>query len=106
MKKFKLSDFKGGWFIGDFEPSLLQTKFFEANVRTHPKGEKWDAHYHKYTHEFNVLVSGKMKICGQLVEAGEIFVIPPNEIADPEFLEDCTVVCIKTPSIPEDKYIV
>ena len=25
-----ISDFKGGWFIGDFNPSLLKTKDFEA----------------------------------------------------------------------------
>ena len=28
MKIDKMSNMKGGWFIGDFQPSLLQTKDF------------------------------------------------------------------------------
>ena len=35
-----------GWFIGDFEPSVLKTKDFEVGVLVHPKGEKWPAHFH------------------------------------------------------------
>jgi mannose-6-phosphate isomerase-like protein (cupin superfamily) len=99
-------DFKGGWFIGDFEPSVLRTKEFEVNVRTHKKGEKWDAHYHKEATEYNVLVSGKMDICGSIIGSNTVFVIEPEEIAAPVFLEDCVVVCIKTPSNTGDKYIV
>jgi hypothetical protein len=47
-----------------------------------------------------------MIICSETINEGEIFIIEPNEIADPEFLEDCTVLCIKTPSMPGDKYII
>jgi hypothetical protein len=32
------------------------------------------------------------------LEAGDIFILEPFEIADPEFLEDCEIVCVKTPS--------
>ena len=35
---------------------------------------------------------------------GNIFLIEKNEIAQPEFLEDCTIVCVKSPSVPGDKY--
>jgi hypothetical protein len=35
---------------------------------------------------------------------GDIFVLEPYEIADPQFLEDCVVLCVKIPSIPGDKY--
>ena len=38
------------------------------------------------------------------MEAGDIFILEPFEIADPEFLEDCDLVIIKTPSLPGDKY--
>jgi len=34
----------------------------------------------------------------RLLEAGDIFIIEPYEISDPEFLEDCEVVVVKTPS--------
>ena len=36
--------------------------------------------------------------------AGDVFVIEPGEVAEPEFLEDCQLVCVKTPSLPGDKY--
>jgi hypothetical protein len=106
MKIGKLTDHERGWIIGDFEKSLLRTKDFEVCVRVHPKGELYGAHYHKIITEYNVLVSGKMTMCGVELNTGDTFIVEPNEIADPVFLEDCTVVCVKTPSIPGDKYIV
>jgi hypothetical protein len=93
-----------GWFIGDFEPSILKSKDFEVAILFHPKGEKWPKHFHKEAVEINVLITGKMIINGELLLPGNIFLIEKNEIADPDFLEDCTIVCVKTPSIPGDKY--
>jgi quercetin dioxygenase-like cupin family protein len=104
MKKQKLDDMTRGWFIGNFEPSVLKTKDFEVGVLTHKKGEVWKKHYHKLGTEYNVLINGKMFICDTEINEGEIFTIDPYEIADPVFLEDCTVVCIKTPSVPGDKF--
>tara|TARA_R110000822_G_scaffold13216_1_gene47072 strand:- start:2292 stop:2615 length:324 start_codon:yes stop_codon:yes gene_type:complete len=104
MIKSHIDDMVGGWFIGDFEPSILKTKDFEVGVLSHKKGEDWPTHYHKEITEYNVLVSGKMIIAGETLSSGDIFVIAPNEIADPEFLEDCTVVVVKTPSVIGDKY--
>lgn len=93
-----------GWFIGNFEPSVLKTKDFEVGLLTHKQGEQWPKHYHAIATEYNLLVSGKMIIKETMIEPGDIFVIEPNEIADPSFLEDCTVLCVKVPSIPGDKY--
>jgi len=106
MLKEKLSNMTRGWFIGDFEPSLLKTKYFEVGILTHKKGEEWPEHYHKIATEYTVLISGSMTICGELIEAGTIFILEPNEIADPVFHEDCTVVVVKTPSVIGDKYVV
>ena len=102
----KISEMTRGWFIGDFEPSVLKTKEFEVGVLTHKKGEQCPKHYHKVATEVTLLLSGSMTICGQLIEAGTIFTIEPNEIADPVFHEDCTVLVIKTPSVIGDKYVV
>lgn len=106
MRVEKLDNMWRGWFIGNFEPSILQTKDFEVGVLTHPKGEKWHAHYHKLGTEYNVLLSGRMNVCNTELEAGDIFIIEPYEIADPTFYEDCKILCIKMPSDPKDKYIV
>jgi quercetin dioxygenase-like cupin family protein len=106
MLKEKLSNMTRGWFIGNFEPSLLKTKDFEVGILTHKKGEEWPKHYHKIATEYTVLISGSMTICGELIEPGTIFILEPDEIADPVFHEDCTVVVVKTPSVIGDKYVV
>lgn len=93
-----------GWFIGNFEPAILKTDQFEVGILFHPKGEKWPKHFHKEAIEINVLMAGKMIINNQLIGPGNIFLLEKNEIAEPEFLEDCTIVCVKTPSVPGDKY--
>jgi quercetin dioxygenase-like cupin family protein len=105
MKVSRIEDMKDGWFIGDFEPSILRTPNFEVGYKFHKKGEDWPAHYHKGS-EYNFLQSGKMRICGRIVTAGDLFVIEPLEVADPEFLEDCHVIVVKVPSKPGDKFIV
>lgn len=104
MNVTNIKDYVRGWFIGNFEPSLLKTNDFEIGVLTHPKGEKWPAHYHKETVEYNVLISGKMVVQEKELNSGDVFVFGKGEIADPVFLEDCTVVCVKVPSIPSDKF--
>ena len=97
---------KGGWFIGNFDPSALRTPDFEVGYKFHPKGEKWDKHYHKKGVEITYLIRGKMQIQNRILTSGDIFTIFPNEIADPVFLEDCEVVIVKSPSVVGDKYIV
>lgn len=104
MNVTKINDYVRGWFIGDFNPTVLRTKDFEVGVLTHPKGEKWPPHYHKESIEYNVLVSGKMVVQGKELNSGDVFVFEKGEIANPVFLEDCTVVCVKVPSIPSDKF--
>ena len=47
-----------------------------------------------------------MRMCDTELVAGDIFVVEPNEISDPMFHEDCTIVCVKVPSVPGDKYLV
>lgn len=104
MRITKLTDYVRGWFIGNFSPTVLNTKDFEVGVLTHLKDEKWPAHYHKESVEYNVLVTGKMIVQGKELNSGDVFVFEKGEIADPIFLEDCTVVCVKVPSIPSDKF--
>jgi len=104
MKLLKLKTMTRGWLIGDFEPSIFRTNNFEVGVLTHKKGENWAEHYHKIATEYNVLLKGKMKINETLIIEGDIFIIEPNETALPEFIENCTVLCIKVPSVIGDKY--
>jgi quercetin dioxygenase-like cupin family protein len=104
MEIKNFSDMKKGWFIGDFEPTAYKTDQFEVSYRTHPKGEVWETHYHKIATEINLLVKGEMILQGRRLKSGDIFILYPYEIADPDFLEDCTVLCVKMPSVPNDKF--
>jgi len=102
----KYKDYKGGWFIGDFEPSAYKTNAFEVCYKVHKKGEKWDIHYHKLGTEINYLIKGKMSLQNKELTSGDIFIMLPFEIANPIFLEDCEMLIIKTPSNTKDKYII
>ena len=106
MRIFKLNDMWRGWFIGNFSPAVLKTESFEIGLLKHPKGEIWPDHYHAIATEYNLLVSGHMKIGGREIHPNDIFILEPHEVASPEFLEDCVLVCIKTPSIIGDKYYI
>jgi hypothetical protein len=105
MKILKLKDMKGGWFVGNFEPTAYKTDLFEVSYKTHLKGENWDHHYHHTVTEINLLINGKMNLQGKELLSGDIFILNPYEIANPIFLEDCHIICVKTPSI-NDKIVI
>jgi len=105
MKIYDYKNMKGGWFVGNFEPTAYKTENFEVSYKIHPKGEIWDHHYHKIATEINFLVIGSMTLQGKDLKSGDIFVIEPSEIANPVFHEDCHIVCVKTASVKGDKYI-
>lgn len=106
MKIRKLNEMTRGWFIGDFEPSVLKTKNFEVAIMHHPKGQIWKAHYHAKGTEYNVLLTGSMRCCDTELTAGDIFIIEPYEVAEPTFHTDCTIVCVKVPADSNDKFLV
>ena len=49
-------------------------------------------------------VKGCMVIQGKKINSGDMFIFEKGEIADPVFHEDCTLVVVKVPSIPYDKF--
>ena len=100
----KLKDYIRGWIIGDFEPSILKTKDFEVGVITYKEGELKPPHIHKIATEYNVLLEGKVVIQGKELNKGDIFILKKGEIADPVFLDDCTILSVKVPSVLGDKY--
>lgn len=99
-----IKNFKMGWFIGDFSPTLLKTKDFEIAHHSYKKGFAAAAHHHKIATEYNYIVSGKLTTSGSTLGAGDIFVFEPDETTDVVFLEDSELIIIKTPSVPSDKY--
>jgi quercetin dioxygenase-like cupin family protein len=104
MEIKRIEEMTRGWFIGNFNPSVFKTEDFEVGYLVHKKGEYWQPHYHIKATEINYLIRGRMKIKDRELTAGDIFIIFPYEIANPEFIEDCELIVVKTPSVPGDKY--
>lgn len=104
MDVHKLDQMKDGWFVGDFEPSVMRTHDFEVGLHCHAKGETCDPHFHVLTNEINVVVSGSLEVNGEVYGRGDILVLHPKEICEVTFLEDTELVVVKSPSVPGDKY--
>lgn len=103
MRRDRIENFTRGWIIGNFEPSILKTSNFEVAVLFHHKDEQIPKHYHQNLEEFNMVLSGKMIVNGHELIDGDIFVLEKRELVDVTVLEDTRVLCVKVPSIPEDK---
>ena len=106
MKISKIDSTENGWFIGNFPKAIYQTKGVEVSYRIHKAGDLWDWHYHEHLDEINLLISGSMLIQDTLIESGDVFILERMEIADPVFIEDCEIVCVKLPNFTNDKIVI
>ena len=104
MKVAKLDEMIKGWFVGNFEPTLIKTNDVEVAVKEYSKGDREKKHYHKIATELTVIVSGKVKMNDNLYEKGDIIVIEPTESTDFEALEDTVTTVVKFPGASDDKY--
>lgn len=106
MQKLHLKDFKDGWILGNFKPSLWEQSNIEVGVITHKAFEERPSHYHPKSREINVLLEGRMLLNGQYLLPNDVFIFEPEEVAyAPTFFTKVKILCIKTPSIPGDKVI-
>jgi quercetin dioxygenase-like cupin family protein len=80
MKVNRIENMKGGWFIGNFEPTAYKTPEFEVSYKVHPKGEKWDFHYHTEITEINYLIRGEMTLQNKNACSQKYFSSNPFEI--------------------------
>ena len=95
-----------GWFIGNFEPSLLKTDQFEIACKYYQKGDYEDSHVHKIGTEYTVIASGSVLMNNVKYVKGDIIIIEPNEYTDFKVLEDNTItIVVKVPCVKGDKYI-
>jgi quercetin dioxygenase-like cupin family protein len=105
MKKYSLSEMTKGWFVGDFSPTVVKTQAVEVGVKQYREGDYEDRHHHKIATEVTVIVTGKVRMNGELYQAGDILLIEPGESTDFEVLEDTTTVVVKYPGAQNDKYM-
>jgi len=105
MEKANLKEFIGGWFVGNFEPSLFKTNDVEVGVKYYKAGDSEGYHHHKVATEFTVIISGKVLMDNQEFEAGDIIKIKPNVSTNFKALTDVVTVVVKLPGANNDKYI-
>ena len=104
MEKYLLDQFVRGWFIGDFEPTIIKTGDVEVAVQRFTAGTHEAAHLHKKATEITVLVSGSAEMFDQVVEEGSVIKIEPGEVTSFKAITDCTTVVVKYPGAKNDKY--
>jgi hypothetical protein len=106
VKVHRLSDMKRGWFVGDFEPTLYATGAVEVAVKEYVAGDSEELDLHKVATELTAVISGDVRMGGRQLAAGDIAVLEPGEASDFLALTDSTVVAVKLPGAPDDKYLV
>ena len=100
----KLDEMIGGWFIGNFTPSLCKTNYVEAAVKKYKAGQSEMSHYHKIATEYTVIVKGSVKMNGVKYNEGSIITIYPMEATDFIALTDVITAVIKVPGAKNDKF--
>ncbi len=106
MQKHHLDSMIRGWFVGNFEPSVLKTNDVEVAIKHYKSGDYEQRHYHKIATEITAIVSGRVKMNGVVYESGDIITLSPGEESDFLALEDSVNVVVKIPGANDDKYLV
>ena len=104
MKSYKIEDYFRGWFVGNFEPTILKTNDVEVAYKSYKKGEFEPKHYHKIATELTMVTKGIVKINGKEYYKGDIIVMEPGDISDFSVIEDAENVVVKIPGANNDKY--
>ena len=95
-----------GWFVGNFQPTILKTNDVEVAVKRYKKGDREAPHYHKIATEITVIICGRVRMNGIEYGPDDIVVMEPGETTDFECLEDGTVnAVVKIPGANNDKYL-
>ena len=105
IQKFLLEDFKFGWIVGDFSPSLMKSDQVEVGIKYFSAGDLEPSHKQIVATELTIVVSGTIRLADKTYTQGEIVRIDPGIFADFEAISDTTLVCIKYPSLPNDKVL-
>ena len=104
MEKYKIDSFLGGWFVGNFDPSLHRTDEVEVAIKPYKEGSREDRHHHRLATEYTAIVRGKAMMNNELYIEGDIVKINPYESTDFHALEDTLTLVVKIPGAKNDKY--
>lgn len=105
-KVHNLKDFTGGWFVGDFDPSLMHIRDAEVAIKRYKAGDSEPAHEHRIADELTVVVLGTVAINGKFFFENDIIRIPTGQSAAFQAITDAITCVVKSPSVKGDKYLV
>ena len=105
MRSFRLENFWGGWFVGNFEPSIVSQPGFEVCIKRFNAGDREPLHYQEIAWEITAVVSGTCQIGGLELSEDDLIIIEPGEAVDFVAITNCVVVAVKSPSLPSDKHL-
>jgi quercetin dioxygenase-like cupin family protein len=105
MRVEKLDGMVKGWFVGNFDPTLIKTGGVEVAVKFYKAGEHEAWHYHKIATEVTVVVSGEVEMNGERYRQGDMIVIEPGEGTDFRVISDAVTTVVKHPGASNDKYL-
>ncbi|AJJ19989.1 Uncharacterised protein [Yersinia intermedia] len=104
MKNFRIENMVGGWFVGAFQPTVLNSDACEVGVKKYNKGDKEEKHYHRIATEITYVIKGEVIMCEKVWKAGDIIVLSPGEETAFLALTDAVNVVVKVPGALNDKY--
>jgi hypothetical protein len=106
MKKFSLNEMFKGWFVGHFNPTIIDTNDVEVAIKRYNKNDYEDLHHHKIATEITVIIDGYVEMNSTIYAPNDIIVIMPGESTNFKCLTDNVITCvIKYPGANNDKYI-
>ncbi|CAN2171028.1 hypothetical protein MCEMRE212_00055 [Candidatus Nanopelagicaceae bacterium] len=105
MQINRIEEFVKGWFVGDFSPVILHSEEYEVAVKWFKAGEVEPLHKQIIATEITVVIEGEIRLGERNFVKGDVITIPPGELAAFESITDSALVCVKNPSIPNDKVL-
>ncbi len=91
------------WIVGNFDPAFFKSEF-EMGIHKHKAGENGVIHFHKQSNEINIILKGRMRVNGQELKSGDMFIISPYMISEAYFDEDTALIVLRDKSVPGDKF--
>jgi len=104
MELYNIEEFKRGWIVGDFVPSLIKTKDFEVAVQYWKAEQGEPKHVHRMADEITVIASGSARMNGVTYKTGDVLLIKAGKATDFYPLVDTVTCVIKVPSVIGDKH--
>ena len=104
LERHDLGGFTKGWFVGNFEPTLMASDAVEVAIKHYKAGDYEAPHHHKVATELTAVVSGRARMSGEEIGPGEIIKIIPGQSTDFTALTDVLTVVVKLPCVAGDKY--